>query len=395
MPVDVIQVQYEQLANVAGQFGRTAESVAATQRSVLHSAQQLRQGGWQGRGSAAFQAEMDGVVFPTLQRLSAALHEAQRVTQQISAVVRRAEEEAAHPFRGLGWQVSAPESSDGVTPSAAAGGTSGQGSPSPSQSAPGVLRPLIDVAKSIFNAADQIGDMLPIPASILLALGLSPGAKYAGQVVVRAPQWLADLGINGRWLRNAAGVSEHLTHIKAGNMAVHIGKGAKALGAVGALIVAGRGVTAVADVWERRSGEYASYSTSRRVSAMAVDAALSVFPLATEVGGGLVGVKVGATAGAAIMGTLGSVIPVAGTAVGVAAGAVIGGALGGFAGDWLGAKIGEGVTGMIQQAGWREPMIDFIDGALAQPVASGINGATTVLRSVAGQLRPPPLRFGW
>lgn len=393
MTAAIIQVQYDQLSQVASQFGRTAESIAATQQSVLRSAQQLRLGGWQGRGSEAFHAEMDAVVFPTLQRLSAALGEAQRVTLQISAVMRRAEEEAAQPFRGHGSQAEVPGSTNGVAPQVAAGGSPGDGSSN--QSAPGVLRPLIDVAKSIFNAADQIGDILPIPASILLALGLSPGAKYAGQVVVRAPQWLAELGISGRWLRNAAGVSEHLTHIKAGNMAVHIGKGARALGAVGALIVAGRGVAAVADVWERRSDEYASYAASRRVSAMSVDAGLSLFPLATEVGGGLVGVKVGATAGAAIMGTLGSVVPVAGTAVGVAAGAVIGGALGGFAGDWLGAKLGEGMTGMIEQAGWREPMIDFIDGAIARPVASAINGAAAALRSVTSQLQLPPLRFGW
>ncbi len=79
----------------------------------------------------------------------------------------------------------------------------------------------------------------------------------------------------------------------------------------------------------------------------------------------------------------------------VAAGAVIGGALGGFVGDWLGAQIGEGVTGVVERAGWREPIIDFIDGAIAQPVSSAINGATNALHSVANQIRMPQLRFGW
>lgn len=99
MPADVIQVQYDQLSHVASQFGRTAESVAATQQNVQRSAQQLRQGGWEGRGSAAFHAEMDVVVFPALRRLSAALNEAQKVTRQIAEVIRQAEEEAAEPFK--------------------------------------------------------------------------------------------------------------------------------------------------------------------------------------------------------------------------------------------------------------------------------------------------------
>lgn len=102
MPADVIQVQYDQLSQVASQFGRTAESVAATQQSVQRTAQQLRQGGWAGRGSAAFFAELDGAVSPAMQRLSAALKEAQKVTLQIGFLMRQAEEEASRPFRGNG-----------------------------------------------------------------------------------------------------------------------------------------------------------------------------------------------------------------------------------------------------------------------------------------------------
>lgn len=69
MPADVIQVQYDRLSQVASQFGRTAEGVAATQQSVQRSAQQLRQGGWQGRGRPLFFVELDGAVSPAMQRL--------------------------------------------------------------------------------------------------------------------------------------------------------------------------------------------------------------------------------------------------------------------------------------------------------------------------------------
>lgn len=102
MAAPVIQVDYDRLAEVANGFGRNGETAAALQRQVQRSAQQLRQGGWQGRGSAAFFAEMDGIISPAMQRLSAALKEAQKVTLQIGFLMRQAEEEASQPFRGAG-----------------------------------------------------------------------------------------------------------------------------------------------------------------------------------------------------------------------------------------------------------------------------------------------------
>ncbi len=99
MPANVIQVQYERLAGVAAQFGRSAASTAAVQQQVERSSQALRQGGWEGRGSIAFFAELDGVTLPGLLRLGSALREAQKVTLQIGFLMRQAEEEAARPFR--------------------------------------------------------------------------------------------------------------------------------------------------------------------------------------------------------------------------------------------------------------------------------------------------------
>lgn len=99
MPVDIIQVQYEQLEDVAARFGRNAECSAAVQQQMQRSMHALRQGGWQGRGSLAFFAEMDGSVTPALQRLSTALREAQKVSLQIGHLMRQAEEEAGRPFR--------------------------------------------------------------------------------------------------------------------------------------------------------------------------------------------------------------------------------------------------------------------------------------------------------
>lgn len=70
------------------------------QGQVQRSAQALRAGGWEGRGSAAFFAEMDDEIAPALQRLTSALRQAQDVNGQINRLLRQAEEEAAEPFRG-------------------------------------------------------------------------------------------------------------------------------------------------------------------------------------------------------------------------------------------------------------------------------------------------------
>ena len=100
MAAPVIQVDYDRLTEVAKGFGRNAETAAALQGQVQRSAQQLHQGGWEGRGSAAFFAEMDGELAPALQRYTAALREAQKVSVQIGYLMHQAEEQAAEPFRG-------------------------------------------------------------------------------------------------------------------------------------------------------------------------------------------------------------------------------------------------------------------------------------------------------
>jgi WXG100 family type VII secretion target len=102
MAAPVIQVEYDRLSEVATGFGRNADATTALQGQVQRSAQALRQGGWQGRGSTAFFAEMDGKITPAVQRLTAALREAQKVSTQIGYLMRQAEEEAARPFRGPG-----------------------------------------------------------------------------------------------------------------------------------------------------------------------------------------------------------------------------------------------------------------------------------------------------
>jgi WXG100 family type VII secretion target len=108
---DIIQANYEQLAQVAERFGLAAEASAELRGRLMRDFSPLEAGGWVGRGSAAFCAEMHGDVFPAMDRLIGALLAAQQVTLDLRTVFQRAEEEAAAPLRGMG--VGSDEGADG------------------------------------------------------------------------------------------------------------------------------------------------------------------------------------------------------------------------------------------------------------------------------------------
>lgn len=97
---NVIQANYEQLEAIAGRFGQMAEENETLRANVMRGVEALRNGGWEGEGANAFLAEMDGTMFPAVDRLTNALAEAQKVTREIVRVIREAEEEAARPFQG-------------------------------------------------------------------------------------------------------------------------------------------------------------------------------------------------------------------------------------------------------------------------------------------------------
>ena len=105
MSAETIQAQYDHLATIAQRFANSAQANADMIGRVQRSAQALQQGGWQGKGSEAFSAEMTRTVFPALQRLTQALQEAQATTLRISEVLRQAEDEAAKPFRAGGTAI--------------------------------------------------------------------------------------------------------------------------------------------------------------------------------------------------------------------------------------------------------------------------------------------------
>ncbi len=102
MSAPIVQSRYPDLDALAARFAQQGEQVQTLTQRMAQRADVLRGGSWQGRGKAAFLAELDGEVTPALLRLAAALGQAGQVTTQIRLLILAAEEEAAAPFRGEG-----------------------------------------------------------------------------------------------------------------------------------------------------------------------------------------------------------------------------------------------------------------------------------------------------
>jgi WXG100 family type VII secretion target len=96
---DQIEVRYDEMQQIAGKFNAQSQSVQDTLQRVKSTMEQLKNGGWEGRGSDAFFSEMEGEVLPAVQRLVQALEEAAQVTQKIVQVVQGAEQDASSLFR--------------------------------------------------------------------------------------------------------------------------------------------------------------------------------------------------------------------------------------------------------------------------------------------------------
>ena len=160
MASDVIQAKYDELDTIARRFGQQAQGIGELRSQLQRSAQPLEQGGWQGRGSAAFFKEMNGQVVPATQRLRQALDEARAVTLQISELLRRAEQEASAPFRGQAE--AGAGGADGNGQASAGSGPTESGGPSGARIAAGLaadFTPVVGELKGfveIFTGKDLV-----------------------------------------------------------------------------------------------------------------------------------------------------------------------------------------------------------------------------------------------
>ena len=95
MPASQVRSDYDQLQNVAKNFGSQSQTFTGMNQNLQSCVDTLRGGDWQGEGARAFLAEWDNSVMPTLKRLQEAMAEAERAVAQISQVMKQAEDGAS------------------------------------------------------------------------------------------------------------------------------------------------------------------------------------------------------------------------------------------------------------------------------------------------------------
>ncbi|MCA9934555.1 MAG: WXG100 family type VII secretion target [Ardenticatenaceae bacterium] len=95
MANDIIQVNYEDLDEIARRFTQQADDTERLQQQIQGRYSVLENGGWAGQGANAFFAEMESELFPALKRLQDALESGKITTQEIIQLFQAAEEEAS------------------------------------------------------------------------------------------------------------------------------------------------------------------------------------------------------------------------------------------------------------------------------------------------------------
>jgi WXG100 family type VII secretion target len=98
MSAPTVRSDYDQLKNVSQSFSSQADTLNGMNQNLQSCMETLQGGDWIGQGAQAFYKEMGDSVMPTLKRLQNAMQESARITQQISQVMKEAEENASKCF---------------------------------------------------------------------------------------------------------------------------------------------------------------------------------------------------------------------------------------------------------------------------------------------------------
>lgn len=198
MSKEVIRVDFDELEKIAGRFAQRSDATAEMHGAVLRAFEQLQNGGWAGRGSESFTAEMEGEVIPAIRRLIAALAEAAAVTRQLGEIYQAAQEEGAQGFntggsggRDLGSRLAGALAIDPSVLLGLTGGGSWSGDGSG-------FRPLDAQIASVRELAQELGLLPngPFPGGG----GTPPGSS---EIFPLPEDWLA--GVNGSLQGTIAG----------------------------------------------------------------------------------------------------------------------------------------------------------------------------------------------
>ncbi len=327
MSASIVQAQYEELERIAARFGQQAEVQIALEQRVQRAVAALESGGWIGRGAAAFMFEMDGTIFPTLQRLISALREAQTVTLEIRTLIQQAEEEAAALFQQTHDTLATATGFQGIVT--------------------GVAALIGNFLKGI--AADTL-----LPQRYILR-ALTPNPARGQTSVAAFMDMLAGRSGRGAWLIRFDGphsgapfphinLNSQLTGFRDPHTAISpsllkiAGQGAKLLEGARRIALP---IAIVTDVFRLGS---AFQSDGNQIGSATKQTIGSV---AGGWGGAFAGAKLGATGGAALGAAVGSVVPGLGTVAGAGVGGFLGGLAGGVIGAYGGSELGEYIGGLF------------------------------------------------
>lgn len=197
-------------------------------------------------------------------------------------------------------------------------------------------------------------------AAFWIAGNLVKGSTYINQSIFYGDHSLKEI----------AGLSSSLTHIKAGKIASHMA-GQAFKGAFSPTSILLEGITEVGENWEEYDGE-----TSKVAAGIVFDTALAVG--CSAVGAGL-GAFLGGAVGSACLGPVG---------------AVIGGKIGGLAGSWIGGEVAEKIENLgdskenPDDQGLDEVVVEFITEDLPDVVASVGEGIRESVKAVDRALTP-------
>ncbi|MFD3164219.1 WXG100 family type VII secretion target [Herpetosiphon sp. NSE202] len=95
----IIQIQYDQMQQIAKRFDQQMQKVNNINQMLQQTVANLRNGAWQGQAAQAFFKEFETEITPTLQRLVQVFETHQSVTIEIGKLFKTHEEEAARLFQ--------------------------------------------------------------------------------------------------------------------------------------------------------------------------------------------------------------------------------------------------------------------------------------------------------
>ena len=123
---NIIQADYEALAQIAAAFEQQAEQSGQLLQRLQQAVGALEGGAWIGQSAGAFYREMEEVVLPAVARLTDALTLAGETTDLIATTLRDADQEASAGFRSDSTSRSGPAAAP--TPVTGTGGSASDAS---------------------------------------------------------------------------------------------------------------------------------------------------------------------------------------------------------------------------------------------------------------------------